>query len=66
VKAPLRFHDTVEQFRRGLVVVTLEATGGNRTRAAEALGLSRTFLLRLIQKYRINFPRAPRGGRREA
>jgi hypothetical protein len=42
------YHAAVEDFR-GLIVSTLRRTGGNRTQAARALGLQRTYLARLIR-----------------
>jgi DNA-binding NtrC family response regulator len=43
------YHAAVEEFKRGLIVSTLRRTGGNRTQAARALGLQRTYLARLIR-----------------
>jgi DNA-binding NtrC family response regulator len=43
------YHAAVEEFKRGLIASTLRRTGGNRTRAARALGLQRTYLARLIR-----------------
>jgi DNA-binding NtrC family response regulator len=40
------FHDSVGQFKRALIRHALEAANGNQTRAAEALGLQRTYLAR--------------------
>ncbi len=48
--APTRFDDQVEAFRRKLLIDTLAAAGGDVARAAEALGLYRTSLWRLIRK----------------
>lgn len=45
----LGYHDAVRTFRRRLLVHALEVTGGNRTRAAELLGLQRTYFMRLIR-----------------
>ena len=36
---------------RALIVETLAATSGNRTRAAEALGMSRRALLYKLKRY---------------
>lgn len=46
---PPTWHEAVLGFKRRLIEHTLRATGGNRTRAARALGLQRTYLLRLIR-----------------
>jgi DNA-binding NtrC family response regulator len=51
--APASFHGQVEAFRARLLRETLARCGGNQTRAAEALGLQRTYLARLIKQMRI-------------
>jgi len=45
------FHEQVEAFRRRVLSDALEQCDGNRTRAAEQLGLQRTYFMRLIKKY---------------
>ncbi len=47
--APL--HDAVRAFRRAHIARALARTGGNQTKAAQLLGLQRTFLNRLIKEY---------------
>ena len=65
-KVPVtRFHEIVEQFRRTLIIETLRAHKGNRTAAARAIGLQRTYLLRLIREYGIDVPPQSRNGTRE-
>ncbi len=44
------FHGQVEEFRKRLIRDTLARCGENQTRAAEALGLQRTYLARLIRQ----------------
>jgi DNA-binding NtrC family response regulator len=56
--APLTFHGAVTEFKRHLIERTLSAAGGNRTRAARALGLQRTYLLRLMREFGVDVPRA--------
>ncbi len=61
------FHGAVSDFKRRLLEATLTQAGGNRTRAARALGLQRTYLLRLIREFEVRVPpgaaaRAARGG----
>jgi two-component system response regulator AtoC len=51
----------VDQHRRGLIAEALERSGGNRSRAARDLGLSRQALLYLIRE--LNVTIRPRGGR---
>jgi len=43
------FHDGVEEFKKELIRRALEQAKGNQTRAAEILGLQRTYLSRLIK-----------------
>ena len=50
------FHGAVGEFKRRLIEATLAQAGGNRTRAAKALGLQRTYLLRLMREFEIRFP----------
>jgi len=59
------FHGAVTEFKRRLIETTLTDLGGNRTRAARALGLQRTYLLRLIREFAVRVPAgtaAPRRG----
>ena len=59
------FHGAVSDFKRRLLEATLTQAGGNRTRAARALGLQRTYLLRLIREFEVRVPPAPLPPRRE-
>lgn len=45
----LGYHDAIKTFRRELLRHALQTTGGNRTRAAELLGVQRTYFMRLIR-----------------
>ncbi len=58
-------HEAVRQFKRDLITMTLEATGGNRSEAARRLGIQRTYLHRLIRELEIQIP-APEGRRDRA
>jgi DNA-binding NtrC family response regulator len=40
------YHGAVSDFKRRLIEATLHQARGNRTHAARALGLQRTYLLR--------------------
>lgn len=51
------YHREVEKFKKQLLRTTLEEHRGNRTRAARALGLQRTYFLRLIRNFEIDVPR---------
>ncbi len=53
------FHGAVSDFKRRLIEATLAQAGGNRTRAAKALGLQRTYLLRLMREFEIRIPPSP-------
>ena len=44
------YQRAVEDFKREWLAKALVAHGGNRSRTARALGLQRTFLLRLIRE----------------
>jgi len=63
-KPVVGFHGAVGDFKRRLIEATLSQAGGNRTRAAKALGLQRTYLLRLMREFEIRFPAASPPGRR--
>jgi DNA-binding NtrC family response regulator len=51
-----RYHEAVVAFKRNLLRAALTRANGNRTRAAEALGLQRTYLLRLVKELGIRGP----------
>lgn len=56
------YHGAVSEFKRRLIEATLQAARGNRTHAARALGLQRTYLLRLIRDLGVAAPPPlPRG-----
>jgi len=44
------YHSEVQSFKRRLLREALERHGGNQTKAAEALGLQRTYLARLLKR----------------
>jgi hypothetical protein len=58
------FHGAVSAFKRRLIETTLTELGGNRTRAARALGLQRTYLLRLMREFAVHVPAGPVSPRR--
>jgi DNA-binding NtrC family response regulator len=45
------YQRAVESFKRELLTQVLAAQGGNRSRAARALGLQRTYFVRLIRDF---------------
>jgi DNA-binding NtrC family response regulator len=53
------YHGAVSQFKRRLIEATLHQVRGNRTHAARALGLQRTYLLRLIRDLGVAAPPVP-------
>lgn len=55
----LGFHAAVLEFKRRLIEATLWQLGGNRSRTARALGLQRTYLLRLIRDLEVPAPPPP-------
>jgi DNA-binding NtrC family response regulator len=59
----LRMHEAMSAFKRALVLEALAANGGNRSRAAAALQIERTSLLRLIRELGISELPGPHRGR---
>jgi DNA-binding NtrC family response regulator len=59
------FHERVREFKRSLLRDTLRKTGGNQTKAAEHLSLSRPYLVRLMSLLDARGEAGP-GGRRAA
>lgn len=53
------YHGAVCEFKRRLIEATLHQARGNRTHAARALGLQRTYLLRLIRELDVPAPPPP-------
>lgn len=53
------YHGAVSDFKRRLIEATLHQARGNRTHAARALGLQRTYLLRLIRELGVAAPPPP-------
>lgn len=53
------YHGAVSDFKRRLIEATLHQVRGNRTHAARALGLQRTYLLRLIRDLGVTAPPPP-------
>lgn len=47
------FHASVRAHKRALLVAALRENLGNRTWAAQSLGLSRTYFLTLLRRYEI-------------
>jgi DNA-binding NtrC family response regulator len=54
---PATWHESIAALKRELIEQALRRSGGNRTRAAEALGLERTYLLRLMRRMGLSAPR---------
>jgi DNA-binding NtrC family response regulator len=59
------FHGAVCDFKRRLIETTLHQMRGNRTHTARALGLQRTYLLRLIRELGVAAPPPPARPRRD-
>ena len=47
----MTYHDLTRAFTRQVLAHTLAAHGGNRTDAARALGLNRTYFNRLLRRH---------------
>jgi DNA-binding NtrC family response regulator len=50
------YHKEVDNFKKQFLQTTLETHRGNRTHAARALGLQRTYLLRLMRDLEVRVP----------
>jgi putative PEP-CTERM system response regulator len=50
------YHEAVLRFKRELLRATLDRVSGNQTRAAEMLGLQRTYLSRLLKELGVRHP----------
>jgi DNA-binding NtrC family response regulator len=48
------YHETVDQFRREVIVNALAQTHGNRAAAARLLGLERSYLLKLMKSFNVS------------
>lgn len=57
------FQRAVEDFKREFLALTLAAHSGNRSRAARALGVQRTYFVRLIRQFGVG-ERVPASVRR--
>ena len=47
----LTLNEALNQFKKEFIRINLEKTNGNRSNAAKAMGIQRTYLSRLISKY---------------
>jgi len=54
MKVGLTLREAVDDFRKEFIDTILGKCNGNRTAAAKILGIQRTYLSRLISKYRLN------------
>jgi DNA-binding NtrC family response regulator len=50
----LTYHDAIDQYGRYLVEQAIRRAGGNQTKAAEALGLQRSYLARMVKQKNID------------
>lgn len=53
-ESPHDFHQSLDHHKRSIIEEALKKAGGNQTRAAELLGLQRTYLARLIRVLNIS------------
>jgi DNA-binding NtrC family response regulator len=49
----LTYHDTVDDYRKEVILKALAETNGNRTAAAKLLGLERSYLQKLLKSFEI-------------
>jgi DNA-binding NtrC family response regulator len=52
--APVSYHESVDEYRREVIVNALAQTEGNRAAAARLLGLQRSYLLKLMKSFQIS------------
>jgi DNA-binding NtrC family response regulator len=50
---PVSYHESIDEYRREVIVNALTQTQGNRAAAARLLGLQRSYLLRLMKSFHI-------------
>jgi len=53
----VRYHATRDKFIRLFLLHMLAAYKGNRTQTARTLGLQRSYLLRLLRRHKVKYPR---------
>jgi DNA-binding NtrC family response regulator len=53
-EVPSGFHEAIVAYKRQIIREALYRSGGNRSRAASALGLQRTYLSRLIKELQVD------------
>jgi len=51
---PLNYQETIDEFRREVIVKALQQSNGNRTAAAKLLGLERAYFQRLMKSFGIS------------
>jgi Nif-specific regulatory protein len=51
MEAGMTLKEAEDNFKKEFITLTLKHTGGNRSRAAQIMGIQRTYLSRLISKY---------------
>jgi Nif-specific regulatory protein len=51
MRVGLKLEDAINKFKKEFISLNLKHTGGNRSKAAEIMGIQRTYLSRLISKY---------------
>ena len=51
---PVSYHESIDEYRREVIVSALAQTQGNRAAAARLLGLQRSYLLRLMKTFDIS------------
>jgi transcriptional regulator with PAS, ATPase and Fis domain len=54
IDEPNSFHDSIESHKRNVIADALKKSSGNQSKAAQLLGLQRTYLARLIRQLNIS------------
>ena len=50
----LTLKEALDKFKKSFIIMNLENTGGNRSKAAKKMDIQRTYLSRLISKYNLD------------
>lgn len=54
IRVGMRLKDAIDQFKKEFIIMTLDSTSGNKSKAARVLDVQRTYLSRLISRYNLN------------
>ncbi|MBW2646278.1 MAG: sigma 54-interacting transcriptional regulator [Deltaproteobacteria bacterium] len=54
IQVGMSLKNAVDHFKKEFIIMTLNSTGGNKSKAAKVLDVQRTYLSRLVSKYNLN------------